>query len=393
MLQRHFSARLRELLRLFPVVFILGPRQCGKTTFIKAALPKWQYLDLEKPSDLMQLSQDPEDALSRLRSRFILDEAQQLPELFPLLRSFVDEERQKKGRIVLLGSASPTLITRISESLAGRAGFLDPSPLQWRELDGKVKHFGLDTLWFRGGFPDACLQVSNKARVDWFEAYTRTFIERDLSALGIAVSASQMRRLWTMLAHYHGNIWNASQLAASMGVSYHTVNRYTDILEQTFLIRKLPPYRTDIRKRLVKSPKVYLRDTGLLHYFLGVHDQKTLNVHPARGSSWEGFVVEQIINAFALATPSSQAFYWRTARGEEVDLLILKEGRVIPFEIKLHTAPTSKDVTGLAACIRDLGLSYGYVLYPGDRRYSLAGGIEVLSTQALLKDHSLLRNL
>ena len=265
--------------------------------------------------------------------------------------------------------------------------------MQWRELDGRVKRFGLNTLWFRGGFPDACLQVSNKARVDWFEAYTRTFIERDLSALGIAVSASQMRRLWTMLAHYHGNIWNASQLAASMGVSYHTVNRYTDILEQTFLIRKLPPYHTNIRKRLVKSPKVYLRDTGLLHYFLGVHDQKTLNVHPARGSSWEGFVVEQIINAFALVTPSSQAFYWRTARGEEVDLLILEKGRVIPFEIKLHTAPASKDVTGLAACIRDLGLSRGYVLYPGDRRYSLAGRIEVLSTQALLKDHSLLRNL
>ena len=393
LLQRHSSTRLRELLRRFPIVCVLGPRQCGKTTFIKAALPKWQYLDLEKPSDLARLSQDPEDALSRLKSRFILDEAQQLPELFPLLRSFVDEERRKKGRIVLLGSASPTLVTRISESLAGRAGFLDLTPLQWGELVGKVRAFGLNTLWFRGGFPDACLQVSNKARVDWFEAYTRTFIERDLSALGIAVSASQMRRLWTMLAHYHGNVWNASQLAASLGVSYHTVNRYTDILEQTFLIRKLPPYHANIRKRLVKSPKVYLRDTGLLHYFLGVHDQETLNVHPARGKSWEGFVVDQIINAFALASPSSQAFYWRTARGEEVDLLILEKGRVIPFEIKLHSAPVSNDVTGLASCMRDLGLSRGYVLYPGDRTYSLAGGVEVLSTQALLRNDALLREL
>ena len=393
MIQRHFSSRLRQLLRHFPIVCILGPRQCGKTTFIKSALPKWQYLDLEKPSDMVRISQDPEDAVARLKSSFILDEAQQLPELFPVLRSFVDANRRKAGQVVLLGSASPSPITRISESLAGRTGFLDLTPFQWYELNGRVKRFGLDTLWLRGGFPDACLQASNSARLDWCEAYTRTFIERDLSALGITVSASQMRKLWTMLAHFHGNIWNASQLAASLGVSYHTVNRYTDILEQAFLLRKLPPYHVNVGKRLVKSPKVFLRDSGLLHYFLGIHEAKTLDVHPARGASWEGFVVEQIVNGFALEVPSAKAFYWRTARGAEVDLLMVNERRAIPFEVKLHTSPRKRDVLGLVSCVKDLGIHSGYVIHAGDKEYSIGEGIVALPVRTLLSDPSTLTKL
>ncbi len=393
MIARHFSARLQHLLRHFPIVCVLGPRQCGKTTFIKAALPQWSYLDLEKPSDFARVSQDPEDAVSRLRRRFILDEAQQLPALFPVLRSFMDQHPRKTGLVALLGSASPTLISQVSESLAGRSGFLDLTPFQWNEMKDYGKRFRLETLWFRGGFPHACLMANHHARLDWFDAYTRTFIERDLSALGISVSPSQMRKLWTMLAHYHGQIWNASQLAASLGISYHTVNRYTDILEQTFLIRKLPPYYANIGKRLLKSPKVYFRDSGLLHYFLGIHDPKDLDVHPARGASWEGFVIDHLVNLLALHAPGSQAFYWRTATGTEVDLLIKKGSRLIPLEIKLHSSPTKTDATSLSSCMKDLHLKRGYVVYPGTACYSLGEGISVLPVESLLGDPSFIKKL
>lgn len=383
MIERHFSGRLRTLLKTFPIVCVMGPRQSGKTTFIRAALPQWKYMDLERPSDFIRLSGDPEDALKRLKEHFILDEAQQIPLLFPLLRSFVDQHRKRNGQLVLLGSASLSLIRQISETLAGRAGFLDITPFQWNEVQGRKK-VTLETLWYRGGFPDAFLIASDKKRIDWFDAYTRTFIERDLTALGINISAPQMRKLWTMLAHVNGAVWNASQLASSLGVSFHTINRYTDILEQTFLIRKLPPYFANIGKRVVKSPKVYFRDTGLLHYFLGIHESKALPVHPARGASWEGFVIEQVISAFQLVSPGSLAFYWRTAAGAEVDLLIKRGERLIPLEIKLHSSPSRRDVPGLVSCMKDLKLNRGYVLYPGEEEYSIGEGITVVSTEKLI---------
>ncbi len=361
----------------------MGPRQSGKTTFIRSALSEWKYLDLERPSDYIRLSGDPEDALRRLKRHFILDEAQQLPLLFPVLRSFVDQQRKKNGQLVLLGSASLSLIKQISETLAVREGFLDVTPFHWNEVQGR-KRVTLETLWYRGGFPDAFMISSDKKRIDWFDAYTRTFIERDLTALGINISAPQMRKLWTMLSHVNGAIWNASQLASSMGVSFHTINRYTDILEQTFLIRKLPPYFANIGKRIVKSPKVYFRDTGLLHYFLGIHESKSLQVHPARGTSWEGFVIEQVISVFQLLSPGCQAFYWRTAAGVEVDLLVKRGERLIPLEIKLHSSPSVRDVSGLVSCMKDLKLDSGYVLYPGGEDYSIGQGITVLSTKKLL---------
>lgn len=383
MLKRHFSERLRRLLRTLPIVCVLGSRQCGKTTFIKDALPKWRYLDLEKPSDVVRLSDDPEDALAQLESRFILDEAQRLPALFPILRSFVDRHRNRAGQVVLLGSASLSLIKQISESLAGRVGFLDMTPFQWDEVFRKRKAFTPETLWHRGGFPDAFLTASDAARTDWFEAYTRTFIERDLAALGIEVSAPQMRKLWAMLAHVNGAIWNASQIAAALGVTYHTVNRYTDILEQTFLIRKLQPYFTNIGKRIVKSPKIYFRDTGLLHYFLGIRNPKTLEVHPGRGVSWEAFVVEHLISAFQRLSPDAQAYFFRTAGGAEADLIVEHGGRLIPFEIKLHSSPSRQDLPGLFSCMKDLKLARGYVLYPGKEDYSVGSGVKALSFRNL----------
>lgn len=386
MVRRLFAERLARLLRAFPAVCVLGPRQCGKTTFIRAALPRWRYLDLERPSHAAPFMADPESALSRLGDGAVLDEAQRLPALFPVLRSHLDERPSRKGRIVLLGSASPSLVRGISESLAGRVGFLDMTPFQWRETAGGRGDFTLENLWLRGGFPAAFLERRPGQRHDWFEGYTRTFIERDLAALGIEVSAPEMRRLWAMLAHANGGIWNASQLAASLGVNYHTVNRYVGIFEQAFLVRLLRPYFANISKRLVKSPKIHLRDTGLLHYFLGVGASHELDVHPGRGASWEAFVLEQVISSWGLHAPSARPYYWRTAGGAEVDLLVASGKRLVPFEVKLASAPRRADVPGLSACMRDLKLARGYVLYPGPDDYSLGAGIEALSVGNLLRD-------
>jgi predicted AAA+ superfamily ATPase len=384
MIKRHYDMVLRRLLRGFPSVTILGPRQCGKTTFIQQVLPEWTYLDLERPSDASPLAADPEARLQQLGDRIIFDEVQRIPELFPVLRSVIDRHRMRKGRFVLLGSAAPSLVRQISESLAGRTAFLDLSPFRWDEVAGRRDSRGLATLWFRGGFPEAFLQRDDRARQDWQESYTRAFIERDLTVLGVDVSASQMRKLWSMLAHCNGGLWNASQLASSLGVSYHTVNRYVDILEQTFLIRKLPPYFANVGKRLVKSPKVYFRDTGLLHFFLGIHSSSMLDVHPARGMSWEAFIIDQMISAFHRTAPGSQVFFWRTSQGDEVDLLVDLGERKVPFEIKLHSTPGAQEGEGLRRCMRDLGLRRGYLLYPGRQIYSLGEGVTALPAEKIL---------
>jgi predicted AAA+ superfamily ATPase len=328
MVDRAYGDALRALLRRFPAVTILGPRQCGKTTFIRRALPGWSYLDLERPADATPLAADPEARLGQLGDHVVLDEAQRVPEMFPVLRGLIDGRRARKGRFVLLGSASPSLVRGISESLAGRTAFLDLPPFRWDEVRARRPARGLFTLWLRGGFPQAYLARSDAAREEWLEAYTRAFIERDLPALGIEVSASQMRKLWTMLAHVNGGLWNASQLASSLGVSYHTVERYVDILEQAFLVRKLAPYSANLGKRLVKSPKVYFRDTGLLHHFLGIRSASQLDTHPARGASFEAFVVDQLLSAFRRHDPACQAWFWRTAQGDEVDLVIETRSRL-----------------------------------------------------------------
>ncbi len=384
MIERGWGAALRGLLRRFPAVTVLGPRQCGKTTFIRRALPEWSYVDLERPADATPLAADPEARLEQLGDRVILDEAQRLPEIFPVLRGLIDRRRSGKGRFVLLGSASPSLVRGISESLAGRTAFLDLPPFRWDEVEGRRPAGGLATLWLRGGFPDAFLARGDRARHDWMEAYTRAFIERDLPALGIDVSAPQMRRLWTMLAHVNGGLWNASQLGASLGVSYHTVDRYVDILEQAFLVRKLAPYFANVGKRLVKSPKVYFRDSGLLHHFLGIRTTSQLDTHPARGASWEGFLLDQLLSAYRRLDPGCQGWFWRTAQGDEVDLLIETGSRLVAFEVKLHSAPGPDEARGLWRCMADLKLPRGYVVYPGRERYSLGRGVTALPAGSLL---------
>ena len=384
MVRRAYGPTLAGLLRRWPAVSILGPRQCGKTTFIRQTLPTWTYLDLERPSDAAPLLADPEARLQQLGDRVIFDEAQRVPELFAVLRGAIDRRRAGRGRFVLLGSASPTLVHGVSESLAGRTAFLDLPPLRWDEVRAGRPRARLPDLWLRGGFPEAFLARGDQARHEWLDAYTRSFIERDLPALGIDVSPARMRQLWTMVAHTNGGLWNASHIAAALGVTYHTVNRYVDILEHTFLVRKLPPYYVNIGKRLVKSPKIYFRDPGLLHFFLGVDSDRTLSVHPGRGLSWEGFVIDQVLSACQRLRPGSQAFFWRTARGQEVDLLLDLGNRMVPFEIKLRSTPTSDDAATVRSCIKDLGLARGYVLYPGREAYSLGDGVTALSVEHLL---------
>jgi hypothetical protein len=390
---RRYEAALRTALRRFPAVTILGPRQCGKTTFIRRALPDWSYLDLERPADATPLAADPEARLAQLGEHVILDETQRLPEVFPVLRGLIDRRRSRKGRFVLLGSASPSLVRGISESLAGRTVFLDLPPFRWDEVKGRRAASGFATLWLRGGFPDAFLAPTDAAREAWMDAYARAFIERDLPALGVDVSAPQMRKLWAMLAHVNGGLWNASQLAASLGVSYHTVDRYVDILEQAFLVRKLTPYFANVGKRLVKSPKLYFRDCGLLHHFLGIRSASQLDTHPARGASFEAFVVDQLSSAYRRVDPASQAFFWRTAQGEGVDLLIESRSRLVPFEVKLHSTPGPDAARALRRCMADLKLQRGYVLHAGRDRYSLGGGVTAFPASSLLADPARLRSL
>ena len=388
MIDRIFLNTLQRKLRNFPAVAVLGARQCGKTTFVRSALRDWRYVDLERPSDAASFSDDPEGRLQQLGGRVILDEAQQVPELFPVLRSVVDEQRRENGQFVLLGSASLSLVKSISESLAGRVAFVEMSPLLWQEIAGSG--YRLNNLWYRGGYPDAFLAENDLSRLDWFEGYTRTFIERDLAALGIDVSGPQMRKLWIMLAHASGGLWNASQLASSLGVTYKTVNRYTDILEQTFLVRKLQPYYANISKRLVKTPKILMRDTGLLHYFLGINSPEALETHPQRGASWESFMVEQLVMALSLVSPGSRFWHWRTAGGAEVDLLVESGGALVPVEIKLHSSPTRALTRGLVSCLQDLGLQKGFVIYPGKETYAMGQGITAVAADTVLQNPALL---
>jgi len=373
---RIYSEHLQRLLAAFPAVTILGPRQSGKTTFAKKELSAWRYVDCERPSEAVPLEEDPEARIAQLGDHVILDEAQRIPALFPVLRGWIDERRLVKGRLVLLDSASPRLIRNLSETLAGRTAFLELAPFRFAEVISQP--LALQRLWLRGCFPDAFLAPDAEMLARWFDAYTRTFLERDLSAMGVRVSTTTMRRLWGMLAHLNGALWNASNVASALGVNYQTVNRYVDILEEAYLIRRLPPYFANIGKRLVRAPKLYFRDTGLLHYFLGIGTEEALHTHPSQGTSWEAFVIDQLVTLFQLASPQVSFFHWRTAGGAEVDLLVQTPSGLIPFEIKLHSAPSRGMVRGLLSCMADLNLAKGYVIFPGASGYSLGNGVTAL---------------
>ena len=350
---------------------LLGPRQCGKTTLarILAAAEPTTFFDLEDPVDVRRL-EAPRTALEGLEGLVVLDEIQRRPDLFELLRVLVDRPNNE-ARFLVLGSASLDLVQGVSESLAGRIGFVDLSPFGLDEVGTEVTN----KLWIRGGFPRSFLARDEGASLDWRDGFVRTFLERDIPQFGITVPASTLRRFWTMAAHFHGGIWNAAQFARSLGTSENTARRYLDILGGAYMIRVLPPWFENIRKRQVKAPKVYLRDSGLLHALLGIRDQRTLEGHPKRGASWEGFALEQVIQEFA----TRDAYFWGTHGGAELDLMVLHSGRRYGFEFKLADAPGT--TRSMRIALDDLALDHLWVIYPGRTHYELDDQISVLPLQ------------
>lgn len=375
-------ARVRAALRANVAVALLGPRQCGKTTLARTLVGDSgaEYFDLEDPVGAARLA-EPMTALSPLRGLVVIDEVQQRPDLFPVLRVLADRPR-RPARFLLLGSASPNLARGGSETLAGRIGFVEMGGFSLPEV-------GVDAsrrLWLRGGFPRSFLARNDGESLAWREDFVRTFLERDIAQLGVRIPAATLRRLWMMLAHYHGQVWNASEVGRSLGDAHTTVNRHVDALAGALVVRQLQPWLANLGKRQVRSPKVFIRDSGLLHALLGLRNFAALEGHPKLGASWEGFVLEQAI----LAAGERNAFFWATQAGAELDLLLNIEGRRYGVEVKYADAPTT--TRSMRVAIDDLGLRKLFVVYPGSRRYDLDSGIAVLPLGDLLSEIEALRS-
>jgi predicted AAA+ superfamily ATPase len=365
--------QIEKSFKVHPVTALLGPRQCGKTTlarFIAEHEPA-TFFDLENPVDIQRLTV-PMQALKDLSGLVILDEIQRKPELFELLRVLVDRP-DPNTRFLLLGSASPHLMKGVSESLAGRIGFVDLAGFQLWEVGEQYR----DSLWIRGGFPRAFLTDSDSLSTQWRESFIRTFLERDIPQLGISIAAETLRRFWTMVAHYHGQVWNAAEFARAMGTAENTARRYLDILAGAYMIRVVPPWFENLKKRQVKAPKIYIRDSGLFHSLLHVSTLADLQGHPKIGASWEGFVLEHIVQFFGIR----DAYFWATHAGAELDLMVTIAGKRHGFEIKYADAPGRKRSMHIA--IEDLGLEHLWVIYPGDQKYSLDSNITVLPLEEM----------
>ena len=364
---------IEAAIRRSPVTALLGPRQCGKTTLARqvAAGRRAIYFDLESPSDRRRL-ENPELVLGRERRLIILDELQARPELFSVLRVLVDRP-ERPPRFLVLGSASPALVRGVSESLAGRIEFIELSGFDLAESGSE----SWERLWLRGGFPRAYLARSSADSVKWREGFIRTFLERDIPQLGITIPAAAMRRFWTMLAHYHGQTWNGSELARSMGLTDKTVRTYLDILTGTFMVRQLQPWHQNLGKRQIKAPKIYLRDSGVLHSLLDLHDRSALLGHPRVGASWEGFAIEQVL----AAVRPSEAYYWGTHGGAELDLFFVVNGRRYGVEVKFSDAPAT--TRSMRMALEDLALDHLWIVYPGEHRYRIDERITAWPLQAI----------
>ncbi len=378
MISRRILPNIEKALAQFPAVALLGPRQAGKTTLARSVGSghvNSLYLDLERPSDLAKLA-DPELFLSRHADQLVvLDEIQRQPDLFPVLRALIDENR-RPGRFLLLGSASPQLLRQTSESLAGRISFHELAPFDVSEI--KPGYAGLADFWLRGGYPLSWLAESDDASLAWRESFIITHLERDIPAFGIRIPGPTLHRFWRMLAHLHGQMWNASRLASGFGVSAPTVQHYLEILEATYMVRRLPPLHVNAGKRLVKSPKIYLRDSGLLHALLGIRSLDELAGHPVVGPSWEGWVLEQIAQ---LLSPQWRLSFYRTVTGAEMDVVAERGERKIGFEIKLSSAPSLSK--GFWSAMKDLQLEQAYVVAPVETGYPIAEKVEVLPAHEL----------
>ena len=381
---RHLEGSLHDSLGASPVTALLGPRQCGKSTLARKVVESRNdtvFLDLEKPSDLRKL-EDPEFFISTQQDKLIcLDEVQRIPDLFPVIRSSVDADR-RPGRFLILGSASQDLICQSSESLAGRIHYIELTPFTYRELldyDGK-KYKDFKTAWVRGGFPESIKADSEDHSCTWRHDFIRTFLERDIPQMGFAIPSITIRRFWTMLAHYHGQILNTSKLGQSLGTTHPTIRRYLDILEQTFMVRVLPPLVTNIKKRLIKSPKVYIRDSGILHSLLNIDNAEELLGHPVIGPSWEGWCIEQIVNAI----PRGHAYFYRTSSGEEIDLIIERGEKRFAFEFKASMVP--KVSKGFRGTLRVLRPVKTWIVAPVTESYQIPEGATVCNLEAVLKE-------
>jgi predicted AAA+ superfamily ATPase len=359
-------ATLTKLMSVFPVTAILGPRQCGKTTLART-LAADSYFDLENPQDLARLEQ-PQLALEDLTGLIVIDEIQRLPDLFPLLRYLVDQG--KKRKFVILGSASRALIRQSSESLAGRIAYFQLGGFRLSDIDpGNVK-----ALWQRGGLPRSFLAASDNESLLWRNQYVSTFLERDIPQLGITIPARTLRRFWTMLSHYHGQILNYAELGRSFGVSDMTVRKYCDILEGTFMVRILQPWSVNIGKRLVKRPKLYLRDSGLFHALLSIETPEQLHASPRLGASWEGFALDCVSRT--LDKEDGGLYFWHTHTGAELDLFWQAEGRNWGVEFKYEDAP--RLTRSMKMAVEDLELERLWVVYPGKAAYRLTEKVQVL---------------
>ena len=367
--------RIANVFRVHPVAALLGPRQCGKTTLARiiAEREPCTYFDLENPVDTRRLSA-PMTALEGLSGLVVIDEVQRKPDLFELLRVLVDRPRNP-ARFLLLGSASPHMVKGVSESLAGRIGFVDLSGFDLWEVGAEQ----LSRLWFRGGFPRSFLAADDSGSLTWREDFIRTFLERDIPQLGITIPAETMRRFWTMMAHYHGQTWNSAQLARSLGTAENTVRRYLDILSGAYMVRILPPWFENIRKRQVKAPKIFIRDAGILHALLQLRTLTDLQGHPKLGASWEGFALEQVIGTLN----TSSTYFWATHAGAELDLFVVVGGKRYGFEVKYADAPGRSRSMHMA--IQDLSLEHLWVIYPGQQQYPLNDKISVVPLDAALR--------